>query len=549
MNSREKKILTAGAALGVVLAAALMGAYAFQGSHKHASETALPAAQKSGTTTTADAGEPVAAEAGATVQLTPEEMSAAGVQTMEVKRGRIKTDVDAFGRVEQPEAQLASLSARVGGRIERLYVQYVGQIVSRGQPIAEIYSPEVAAATEEYRLALENQERMRHSSEKDAVMSANELVAASRRKLELWGISEKQISGMATGPRTETEHNHPASANPAETRVGQPQPVPTITIYSNAQGSVVERKVARGQYVNTGDTLFTVADLSTVWVKADVYESQLATVKAGQAVEITSEALPNKTIHGQVEFIEPTANQQTRTVPVHVHVANPGMRLVPGMFVRTKFFSRGERDTLLVPRSAVLDTGTRKLVYIAKADGVFESREVEVGSPSEQVYPVLRGVQEGEKVVMAGSFLIDSQTRLSGGMTGLFGGSKEYGEHKTGGSRASETPANAGVKITFATEPDPPKGGAENTFRVTVTDANGIPLPDAKVTVTLVMPAMPSMNMPEMRSSFEVPWMAGHNLYMGRGTVPMAGPWTVTVEVRKDGKLIGSHRTRLSATT
>jgi hypothetical protein len=312
---------------------------------------------------------------------------------------------------------------------------------------------------------------------------------------------------------------------------------------------VVERKVTRGQYVNAGDTLFTVADLSTVWVKADVYESQLAEVKTGQAVEITSEALPNKTIHGQVEFIEPTANAQTRTVPVHVHVANPGMRLRPGMFVRTKFVSRGARDTLLVPRSAVLETGTRKLVYVAKADGVFESREVEVGAPSEDAYPVLRGVKEGEKVVMAGNFLIDSQTRLSGGMTGLFGGSKEYGEHKTNGSQASETPANAGVKITFASEPDPPKGGAENTFRVSVTDAKGIPLPDAKVTVTLVMPAMPSMNMPEMRSSFEVPWMAAHNMYMGRGTVPMAGPWTVTVEVRKDGKLIGSHRTRLSATT
>ncbi|MFI5087018.1 MAG: efflux RND transporter periplasmic adaptor subunit [Terriglobales bacterium] len=531
MNSREKKILMAGAALGVVLAAVLMGAYAFQGSHKHASETALPVAQQPAATQPTDAGEGARApsEAGATVQLTPQEMNAAGVQTVEVKRGRLKTDVDAFGRVEQPEAQLASLSTRVGGRIEKLYVQYTGQNVRRGQAVAEIYSPEVAASTEEYRLALENQERMRHSSEKDAVISADDLVGASRRKLELWGISAKQIEA--------------AGAN-------RTQPaVPTITMYSTAEGSVVERKVTRGQYVNAGDTLFTVADLSTVWVKADVYESQLSEVRAGQAVEITSEALPNKTIHGQVEFIEPTANAQTRTVPVHVHVANPGMRLRPGMFVRAKFVSRGDRDTLLVPRSAVLETGTRKLVYVARADGVFESREVEVGAPSEDAYPVLRGVKEGEKVVMAGNFLIDSQTRLSGGMTGLFGGSKEYGDQKQNGSQTSETPANAGVKITFATEPDPPKGGAENTFRVQVTDASGKPLPDAKVTVTLVMPAMPSMNMPEKRSSFEVPWMAAHNMYMGRGTVPLAGPWTVTVEVRKDGKLVGTYRTRVSATT
>lgn len=202
-------------------------------------------------------------------------------------------------------------------------------------------------------------------------------IALTKLAEHLIGISAKQIEG--------------AGANRAQAAV------PTITMYSTAEGSVVERKVTRGQYVNAGDTLFTVADLSTVWVKADVYESQLAEVKAGQAVEITSEALPNKTIHGQVEFIEPTANAQTRTVPVHVHVANPGMRLRPGMFVRTKFVSRGERETLLVPRSAVLDTGTRKLVYVAKADGIFESREVEVGAPSEDAYPVLRGSKKARK--------------------------------------------------------------------------------------------------------------------------------------------------------
>ena len=531
MNSREKKILVAGAALGLVLAAALMGAYAFQRSHNNSPAIAvseataepLPNPGKSGASE---------AEEGATVQLTPEEMGAAGVQTVEVKRGRLNTNVDAFGRVEQPEAQLASVSARVGGRIERLHVQYTGQEVRRGQAVAEIYSPEVAASAEEYRLALENRERMRRSSEKDAVTSAEELVEASRRKLELWGISEKQIQKAAAGGEME----HP-----------QPHAVPTITIYSNAQGSVVERKVTRGQYINAGETLFTVADLSTVWVKADVYESQLAAVRAGQAVEITSDALANRTIHGQVEFIESAANPQTRTVPVHVHTANPGMRLRPGMFVRAKFTSRGERDTLLVPRTAVMDTGTRKMVYVAKSGGVFESREVELGAPSEDSYPVLRGVREGDMVVTSGNFLIDSQTRLSGGMTGLFGGSKEYSDSAR--QPAATAATQSSVKVSFAVQPDPPKGGAENNFQVTVTDASGKPLPDLKVAVTLVMPAMPSMNMPEMRSSFELPWMAANGTYKGRGTIAMAGSWTVSVEVRKDGKLIGSHRTRLSATT
>ena len=242
----------------------------------------------------------------------------------------------------------------------------------------------------------------------------NDLVGASRRKLELWGISAKQIDA--------------AGAN-------RTQPVvPTITMYAAATGSVVERKVTHGQYVNAGDTLFTVADLSTVWVKADVYESQLPRDdERDRRWRSRRRRCRTRRFTGTwSSSSQPPIRRRARcrcmcTWPI------PGCGCVPGMFVRAKFISRGERDTLLVPRSAVLDTGTRKLVYVAKADGVFEAREVEVGAPSEDAYPVLRGVKEGEKVVTSGNFLIDSQTRLSGGMSGLFGGSKEYGGHKQNG--------------------------------------------------------------------------------------------------------------------
>jgi Cu(I)/Ag(I) efflux system membrane fusion protein len=145
---------------------------------------------------------------------------------------------------------------------------------------------------------------------------------------------------------------------------------------------VVDRKVTQGQYVNAGDTLFTVADLSQVWIKADVYEDQLPQIRSGQEVDITSEALPNRTLHGHVDFIEPQANPQTRTVPVHVHVANPGMRLLPGMFINATFISRASTESIVVPRSAVLDTGTRKIVYLARPNGIFEAREVAIGAPS-----------------------------------------------------------------------------------------------------------------------------------------------------------------------
>src|SRR5271157_43042 len=256
-------------------------------------------------------------EPGSTVELTEDEQKAAGIQISEVHHQHLTTEVGAFGRVEEPEARLSTISARVAGRIDKLYLQYTGQNVERGQAIAEVYSPELLSASEEYKLALDSRNQLNASAEPDAIRAADDLISGSRRRLELWGMTPTQIEQIAAG------HGHP-----------------DVTIYSMTSGTVVERKVTQGQYVNAGDALYSVADLSTVWVKADVYESDLAQIRGGQSVEITSDALSGRTIHGSVEFIEPQASIETRTVPVHVHVANPGMRLRPGMFVRAVFNER-----------------------------------------------------------------------------------------------------------------------------------------------------------------------------------------------------------------
>ncbi len=525
MNQREKRFLLGGAALGILLAVVGVGAVAIFNpqSHQHTSASAPASPAR-------NAAEPSGPDMQlGTITLSPDEINAAGVQLAEVRTADLKTDVDAFGRVEQPEAQLATISARFSGRIDRLYVQYTGQAVRRGQAVADLYSPKAASAVEEYRLALENRDRLRTTpqAEPEAIANAEELVSASRRRLELWGISDKQLAPSDAGA------------------------VPHLTLYSPAHGTVVERKVAVGQYVNTGDTLFTVADLSTVWVKAEVYESQLPQVRRGQRVQITSDALPDTTIHGNVEFIEPAASPQTRTVPVHVHVSNPGLRLVPGMYVRARFIVPATRRTsLVVPRSAVLDTGTRTMVFVANPGGVFEARHVEVGTPTEEMYPVFRGLKLGEKVVTDGNFLIDSQSRLTGGMTSLFGGSKEFAgapNHAGAAVGAAASSAKEQARITFGVEPDPPKGAADNTFHVNLTDASGKAIAGANVRVTLVMPAMPAMNMPEMRNTFELPWVADRQMYLGKGNVPTAGSWNVTVEASRNGKSLAVYRARLAA--
>lgn len=509
MNSREKTFLLGGLGLGILVAVIGVGAFVWH-DHEHS--------QASATVTTTAAAPPagsVAANSTPSLQLSPEEVSAAGIQVATVTTARLSTDVDAFGRVEMPESQLSTISARVGGRIDELYLQYTGESIRRGQPVAAIYSPDAASSLEEYFLAKQSRQQLAGGT-KEAQQQADELVSASRRRLELWGIS---------APPESSHH-----------------PDVHITMYSPTSGVVVERKVARGQYVNSGDTLFTVADLSTIWVKADVYESQMPMIRPGQEVEITSEALPNRTLHGRVELIEPQANSQTRTVPVHVHLANPGMKLVPGMFVRTLFISKAPAETVVIPRSAVLDTGTRTLVYVAGDSGTFEARDVELGAASGDQYPVLKGLKPGEKVVVNGNFMIDSQTRLSGGMTGMFGGSKEFQKQGTGNGAAAS--AN-GAKLSLMVDPEPPKGASDAMFHVTLTGSDGKPIPDATVTVTLVMPAMPSMSMPEMRNSFTVPWSGG--MYMGKGNIPMAGSWNVTVEASRNGQPITTYRTRLNA--
>ena len=222
--------------------------------------------------------------------------------------------------------------------------------------------------------------------------------------------------------------------------------------------------------------------------------------------------------------------------------------MLPGMFVNAAFVSRADRESVVVPRSAIVDTGTRKLVYVARPNGVFEAREVAVGAASEDLFPVLRGLKRGDKVVLSGNFLIDSQAHLSSGMSGMYGGSKEFAAAAPAGAGASGGAPNAGAaKIELRADSTPLKAGQDNVFHASVIAADGKPVTDATVTVMLVMPAMPSMGMPEMKSTFELTWDAGQKMYTGKGQPGMAGSWNVTAEARKGGAVIAVLHTHLSA--
>lgn len=519
----DKNSLLAGVLLGVLSAALALGAFFWLRAGEAASTpsqekpTAVDHSQH-GTAATAGDGEASAALSG-TVQLSPEEQRLAGVRTVKVGRHDLAGTLMVVGRVEEAETLLTTISARVGGRIDKLHVDYTGQSVRKGQPIALIYSPEVVSAAEEYRLALESLERLGSGALPDAQAHARELVAASRRRLELWGLTTQQIGEIEKSS----------------------EPKIHITVHAPAGGIVMERKVTEGQYVREGDPLYSLTDLSTVWVKADVYESDLPLIRMGQAVEIESDGMAGEKLRGRVSFIEPMLNTQTRTVPVRIQVPNPGLRLRPGMFARAMVKHSLGRNVLAVPRTAVIDTGMKTLVYVAKDDGVFEGREVKLGPGGEELRPVLSGLSEGESVVTQGSFLVDSQTRLTGGLTGLFGGSKEFESEET----ARPAGPSEEYRISFRTDPSPPQGGAKNMFYVEVLDRQGRPVGDAEVRVGQFMAAMPAMGVPEMRASVDVRWNGRE--YAGKGNVPMAGPWSVTVEVIRGGKTVATYKTRFTA--
>jgi RND family efflux transporter MFP subunit len=526
MTQHEKKFLVTGLTLGLMLALvayAAMRLWHPDRSARQSQEAPIVKYEAAPEQATFQRTEQMQANASvSSIQLDQKEQTDIGVEMVEVRRRNLQRALMAVAKVDEPETQLASISARIGGRIDKLYLDFTGQQVRRGQTIASLYSPEVFSTAEEYRLALENRKRLGMGAEPLAVSGAEDLVNASRRRLELWGLTTQQLDEIASSAKPQIE----------------------LPIYSTVSGIVTERKVTQGQYVNAGEVLFTVTDLSTIWVKADVYQPDLPSVHTGQSVEITSDSLPGTTLHGCVGFLDTSINPQTRTASARIEVPNPSMRLRPGMFVQVKFAAPAGHDVLAIPRSAVLDTGMRKFVYVAKGNGEFEGRQVQLGPAGTDYYPVLAGLKEGERIVSQGSFLIDSQTRITGGMTGMFGGSKEF-DHGQADQGQAQAPAVPQIKFTFRSDPQTPRGNSDATLHVTVLDASEKAVTDVQVKVTLIMPAMPAMGMGEMRAASDLTWKGSN--YAGTIKVPTAGSWNVEVNASRNGQLLGSYHARLNA--
>lgn len=314
----------------------------------------------------------------------------------------LKKTIRTVGRIEYDERKLFTINTKVDGWVEKLHYSYTGQQVKKGEALVEIYSPELFSTQQELLSLLrwtKNTEgstgQARGESARQVgsmvIRDAEALVDAARQRLRLWDISDEQIKKIEE------------SGKPAR----------TLIIYNPASGYILQKYVVQGQKVMAGEKLFDVADLSTVWVTADIYESDLPLVKVGDTATIQLSYLQGRTFNSKIDYIYPTLSGETRTAKARFTVSNEGLILKPQMFTNVEFkVNLGQR--LAIPEDAVIDTGMRQIVYVQKEDGAFEPREVALGLRGEKMVEVRSGVKAGDKVAAAATFLVDSEAKLKG---------------------------------------------------------------------------------------------------------------------------------------
>ena len=358
--------------------------------------------------------EPAAANS---IRISTEKVQKLGVRTEAAELRVLDKQVRAAGRIEIDERRSFAISPKFEGYVERLHVNVTGQPVAKGQPLFEVYSPELVSAQREYAIAAQGVDALKDAGG-EAQSGMKQLAESSLLRLRNWDISEEQIRALAKSGTSKR----------------------TLTFRSPVSGVVTEKKALQGMRFMPGDTLYQVADLSSVWVVADVFEQDIAQVRTGAMAKVRINAYPDKVFEGRVTYVYPTLNPETRTVPVRVELANPGQLLKPAMFAQVEVPVGGKGQVVTVPTSAVIDSGTRQIVLIAHGEGRFEPRDVKLGGHSESHIEVMDGVKAGEKVVVAANFLIDAESNLKAAVGG-FGHSGHGGAPKSG--KDDEKPAAA----------------------------------------------------------------------------------------------------------
>jgi len=324
------------------------------------------------------------------ITLSPTEQVVANVKTETVKFENFGFDIEANGVVKQRDDALRQISSPVKGKITRLYVNFEGQKVGKGQRAFEIYSPELISTQREFLIAYDNYKNVANSNYKSVTESSESVMNAARQRLKLWFISDKEIDELAETHKIKN----------------------SITYYSDYSGVVTKKYFNEGSWVMEGNTILDVVNLSSVWVMANVYENELSKIKIGQYVDIMLDEFGDKSIKGRIDYINPFVNPDTRTTEVRITTQNPGLTIKPDMYVKVKIETGKESRAIVVPKTAVLRTGKMDMVYVRKSDNTFVPREVVIGGEQNGKYVIKSGLEAGEVVVVSAGFLIDSESQI-----------------------------------------------------------------------------------------------------------------------------------------
>ena len=352
---------------------------------------------------TGGAAPPVNAPPGA-FRIPPERQQLIGVKFATVELGGASRSIRTVGKVTFDETRVAHVHTRIEGWIEKVFVDFTGDIVKAGQPMLTIYSPEMLASQQELLLAKRARDLMQANPLASAAEHGESLFQAAKRRLELWQLSEDQIQQVLTTG----------------------EPIHSITLRAPASGFVTERKAFPNQKVTPDSDLYTITDLSRVWIIADVFESDITSITLGDAASVIFPNGGPPTIAAKVNYIQPQVDPMTRTLKVRLDANNPGLRMKPDMFVNVEFGVVSTKQ-LVVPAEAVLDTGERQTAFVDLGDGYLEPRQVVVGSRFGDRVAITRGLSAGERVVSSGTFLVDSESQLKAAASGMGAPQHQHG--------------------------------------------------------------------------------------------------------------------------
>ena len=452
----------------------------------------------------------------APVQLSPQRLQEIGVTTAVAELKNVSDDLNVPGNVDIDEEKLAYVQTRFPGWIQDVFANATYQYVRKGQRLFTVYSPDLVSSEQEYLLAKQNESAFSQDTHGMAAHESGWLLKAAQERLLQFGVSAQTIADLDQSGKVERN----------------------IAIDSPASGYITEREALPNAYVQPETKLYTIADLSTVWVYANVFQNDVGRLRPGDAAQVTVDAYPGRHFSGRIDQILPQVDPATRTVRVRLVFSNPGVVLKPGMYVNVAIaLSLGRQ--LVIPSSAVLQAGSRAIAFIDHGNGNLEPHTIETGPQLDDSIVVLNGLKPGDRVVSSANFLVDSEAQLQaalGAYTAL---------PQQPAASANSAPA-AQILIDLSTEPTPPRKGA-NTVRVRVTGSDGKPVTGVQVTANFFMPAMSAMGMAAEHAVAAIV-DKGNGIYEGSLQLPAGGTWSATVSVQRGGQTVAAKQLSVSAT-